>query len=192
MSQLFREDGTVVPVTLVHVPSAVVTRVKTVESDGYASIKVAFGHSKRPRKAQKGAWGDLGAFEGEREYRTDAPVEGVERGIKVDVSGFAVGDKVDVIGTSKGRGFQGVVKRHGFKGHYMTHGTKDAVRMPGSIGAGGVQRVFKGIRMAGHMGDRRITVKNLVVADVRPEEQIIALKGAVPGSRHSLVMVQGV
>lgn len=188
MTQLFREDGTVVPVTLVQATPNVVTQIKTRERDGYTAVQMGMGNRKRVAKAQTVAWKNLGTFETVKEVRIDAA--DVEVGAKMDVSLFSVGDRVDVVGTSKGKGFQGVVRRHGFHGHNTTHGTKDAVRMPGSIGAGGPQRVFKGMRMAGHMGDKRITVKNLEVAEVRVQENILALKGAIPGSRNSVVLIQ--
>lgn len=188
MTQLFREDGTVIPVTLVQATPNVVTQVKTKERDGYTAVQIGMGSRKHVAKAQSVAWKNLGTFETVKEVRLDE--EAMEVGAKVDVSLFSVGDRVDVVGTSKGKGFQGVVRRHGFHGHNMTHGTKDAMRMPGSIGAGGPQRVFKGMRMAGHMGDKRITVKNLEVAEVRVHENILALKGAIPGSRNSVVLIQ--
>lgn len=188
MTQLFREDGTVIPVTLVQAEPNVVTQIKTKERDGYTAVQMGMGSRKHVAKAQSVAWKNLGTFETVKEVRLDE--EAMEIGAKVDVSLFSVGDRVDVVGTSKGKGFQGVVRRHGFHGHNMTHGTKDAMRMPGSIGAGGPQRVFKGMRMAGHMGDKRITVKNLEVAEVRVHENILALKGAIPGSRNSVVLIQ--
>ena len=188
MTQLFCEDGTVVPVTLIQATPNVVTQVKTKERDGYTAVQIGMGNRKRAAKAQSVAWKNLGTFEVVKEVRLDE--SNMEVGAKMDVSIFSVGDRVDVVGTSKGKGFQGVVRRHGFHGHNTTHGTKDAVRMPGSIGAGGPQRVFKGMRMAGHMGDKRITVKNLEVAQVRAQENILALKGAIPGSRNSVVLIQ--
>lgn len=188
MTQLFREDGTVIPVTLVQATPNVVMQIKTKERDGYTAVQMGMGSRKHVAKAQSVAWKNLGTFETVKEVRLDE--EAMEVGAKVDVSLFSVGDRVDVVGTSKGKGFQGVVRRHGFHGHNMTHGTKDAMRMPGSIGAGGPQRVFKGMRMAGHMGDKRITVKNLEVAEVRVHENILALKGAIPGSRNSVVLIQ--
>jgi large subunit ribosomal protein L3 len=114
---------------------------------------------------------------------------GVKRGDVFTVTTFATGEKVAVVGTSKGRGFQGVVKRHGFAGGPASHGHKDNLRMPGSIGAGGVQRVFKDMRMGGHMGDEQITVKNLEVIVVKPEVNELWIKGAIPGARNGLVLI---
>ena len=190
MTQLFREDGTVVPVTLVQAMPNVVTQVKTLDRDGYCAVQLATGSKKRVAKAQAVAWKNLGTFDEVREFRADDTDMSV--GATVDVSAFTVGEKVHVIGTSKGRGFQGVVRRHGFHGHPKSHGTKDQVRMSGSVGAGGPQHVFKGVRMAGQMGNQRVTVKNLEVAQVRVEEHILALKGAIPGSRNSTVLIQAV
>jgi large subunit ribosomal protein L3 len=189
MTQIFQEDGTVTPVTLVEATPNKVVQVKTVERDGYSAVQVASGASKHVNKAQKGAWKDMGAFRDVREYRAE-DLGDVEVGSDIDVSAFEIGEKVDVVGTSKGRGFQGVVKRHGFHGQSSSHGTKDQVRMPGSIGATGPQRVFKGVRMPGQMGDKRVTVKNLVVADIRVADNVIALRGAVPGARNSLVIIK--
>jgi large subunit ribosomal protein L3 len=126
-----------------------------------------------------------------REFRvrgTDAPA--LEVGQTVGVDQFAVGDMVTVVGTSKGKGFAGVVKRHHFRGHPRTHGHKDALRKPGSIGAGGVQHVPKGRRMAGHMGNERVTVKNLRIVAIDPSVNTITVSGAVPGARNSLVMIR--
>ena len=123
-----------------------------------------------------------------REFRD---IDGLERGAELKVTQFAIGDKVDVTGTSKGKGFQGVVRRHHFHGHPSTHGHKDQQRMPGSIGAGGVQHVMKGRRMAGQMGDETVTVKNLKVVEVR-DGGILAIKGAVPGPRNSIIEIRTV
>ncbi|MBT6254412.1 50S ribosomal protein L3 [Candidatus Uhrbacteria bacterium] len=191
MTQIFKEDGTVVPVTLIEAGPAKVTDIKTMERDGYSSVQLGFGNrsEKNVAKAQRGQWKDMGLFEAVREFRTDE-IGGLEIGATIDATTFEVGDIVDVTGVSKGKGFQGVVKRHGFHGQMKTHGTKDQLRMPGSIGATGPQRVFKGQRMPGRMGGERVTVKNLEVVEIRPQENIIAFKGAVPGSRNGLVLIQ--
>lgn len=188
MSQVFKSDGTVVPVTLVKAGPCTVIGFRTMEKDGYVSVKLGFGNAKHVAKPQAGEWKELGAFEAVREFQTDDATS-LERGAAIDVSVFQPGDKITVVGLSKGRGFQGVVKRHGFHGQSATHGTKDQVRMPGSLGAGGVQRVFKGMRMGGRMGQGQVTVKNLEIVEVRPEEKILAIKGAIPGSRNSLVEI---
>lgn len=191
MTQVFREDGTVVPVTLIQAGPCVVTDLKTQERDGYTAVQLGYGtrSSKNVAKAQLSQWKDLGVFEVVREFRLKEPVQDVEVGTEVTASTFESGDKIHVTGTSKGRGFQGVVKRYNFKGQPTSHGTKDQVRMPGSIGATGPQKVFKGTRMGGRMGGDRVTVQNLEVVEVRPEENIIAVKGAVPGSRNGLVLI---
>ncbi len=185
MDQAFREDGTVVPVTLIEATPTVVAGVRK-DAQGRAVVVVGFGKRKHAAKPQVAEAGDLGAFEAMRQFRL-ADGETVERGTQMTVATFALGDFVNVVGTSKGHGFQGVVKRHGFAGHPSTHGHKDQLRKSGSIGAGGVQRVFKGMRMAGRMGGDRITVKHLEVVTIDTEKNIIGVKGAVPGARGSLV-----
>jgi len=191
MTQIFLEDGTVVPVTLVEAGPAKVTDIKTMERDGYSSVQVGFGNrsEKRIAKAQRGQWKDMGLFEVVREFRTD-DFGDLTVGATIDTTAFSVGDVIDVTGVSKGKGFQGVVRRHGFHGQMKTHGTKDQLRMPGSIGATGPQKVFKGMRMPGRMGGDRVTVQNLEVVEVRPQENIIAIKGAVPGARNGFVFIQ--
>ena len=191
MSQVFQEDGTVVPVTLIQAGPCTVTALKTADKDGYSAVQVGYGTRKHVNKAQAGQWKDMGSFSVVREFRMDDP-SNYELGSTFDVTTFEAGDKIDVVGTSKGRGFQGVVKRHGFAGQNATHGTKDQVRMPGSIGATGPQRVFKGVRMPGQMGDKRVTVKNLEVVQVDPTRNVLAVKGAVPGARNGLVFIKTV
>lgn len=185
MSQVFREDGTVVPVTLVNVEPCIVAALRK-DPQGRAVAILGTNVTKGAAKPQLKEFGDQGPFGRTAQV---AVAEGValEPGQVLNVSTFAIGDKVDVIGTSKGRGFQGVVKRHGFRGHPTTHGHKDQVRKSGSIGAGGVQRVFKGMRMAGRMGSDRVTVKNLEVVTIDAEKNIIGIKGAIPGARGSEV-----
>lgn len=187
MTQVFRQDGSVVPVTLIEaMPSVVVSNRR--DAQGRSVAIVAFDKTTKVHKAQMGETGDLGNFRVLRQFPL-AHDEVVERGTVLNVTMFAVGDTVNVVGTSKGKGFQGVVKRHGFAGHPRTHGHKDQERKSGSIGAGGVQRVFKGMRMAGRMGQDRVTVHNLEIMQVDSEKHVIAIKGAVPGSRGSLVTI---
>lgn len=190
MSQVYRPDGSVVPVTLVQAGPCVVTQVKSVETDGYQSVQLGFLPAKKLTKSLEGHLKDLPKLSVMREFRVDTATD-VKRGDEITSSVFAVGDKIDVTGTSKGKGFQGVVKRHGFHGHPSSHGHKDQMRMPGSIGAGGVQHVLKGRRMAGHMGDETVTVKNLQVVELR-DNGIIALKGAVPGARNAIIEIRSV
>ncbi len=187
MSQVFRPDGTVVPVTLVKAGPCVVTQVKSKDTDGYSAIQIGFLEAKKLAKPQEGHLKDLPKLRELREFRVEDGVE-LKRGDTVEAAAFAAGDVVDVTGTSKGKGFQGVVKRHGFHGHPASHGHKDQLRMPGSIGAGGPQHVFKGRRMAGRMGNETVTVKNLEVIEVR-DAGILALKGAVPGPRNAILEI---
>ncbi len=194
MTQLFDAAGKVQPVTAIVAVPNTVTYVKTKEKDGYDALQLGYGEKKHASKALQGHLKDLPSlkkgysFWRLKEVRTDH--SNIDRGDSIDLSMFAVGDRVDVIGWSKGRGYAGVVKRHGFHGQKSSHGHKDQERMPGSIGAGGVQHVFKGKRMAGHMGDARVTVKNLEVARIDLEDNLIYVRGGVPGSFNSLVLVR--
>ena len=193
MTQRFREDGTVVPVTLLQADSCVVTQVKTVGSDGYEAVQLGRGEVRRKvvAKPQQGHMKASGRLSRElSEFRVESAAD-FKVGDTVEVSQFAPGEFVHVTATSKGKGFQGVVRRHGFRGGPASHGHKDNLRMPGSIGSGGIERVFKGMRMAGHMGVDRVTVKNLEIIDVDAETGVLAVKGAVPGSRGASVLVSG-
>jgi large subunit ribosomal protein L3 len=188
MTQIFREDGSVVPVTLVQAGPCTVTTVKT-QPNGQKAVVLGYGNAKHVNKAQRDDWKDLGKFSDLLEVAVDESST-LERGSVLDVSVFELGDVIDVTGTSKGKGFQGVVKRHGFHGSPKSHGHKDQMRMPGSIGAGGPQRVFKGMRMGGRMGGDQVTVKNLEIVQVDQANNIIAVKGALPGARGSVVAVR--
>ncbi len=187
MSQVFKADGTVIPVTLVQAGPCVITQVKTKDTDGYAAVQLGFQPGKNFTKSEQGHLKDLPAMKVLREFRVE-PTD-VKRGDAVEATLFTPGDVIHVTGMSKGKGFQGVVKRHKFAGHPSTHGHKDQLRMPGSIGAGGVQHVLKGRRMAGHMGMERVTVQNLEVVEIR-EGGIMAIKGAVPGARHTVLEIR--
>lgn len=188
MTQVYRPDGSAVPVTLVQAGPCVVTQVKTKETDGYSAVQLGFLPAKRLAKPQEGHLKDLPKLDVLAEFRVD-DTSAWKRGDAVEAGVFAPNDEIDVTGTSKGKGFQGVVKRHGFRGHPSSHGHKDQARMPGSIGAGGVQHVLKGRRMAGHMGDATVTVENLEVVEIR-EGGIIAIKGAVPGARNAILQLR--
>ena len=192
MSQMFDAMGRVVPVTLVRATPNIVLAVRTRERDGYAAIQVGMGEKKEKNisRAQRAHFGDLGKFRHVKEFRSN---EEKTRGDAMDVSVFIEGDTVQVSGLSKSKGFQGVVKRHGFHGAPKTHGTKHAHREPGSIGGGGRAggRVAKGMRMAGRMGGERITVRNLKVVSVDAEHHLVALRGAVPGRRGTLIEIRG-
>lgn len=194
MTQVFDADGVCHPATILRVEPAVVSRIKTTETDGYEAVQIASGTKKAERtaKAQKGQFAAAPAVV--REYRPktvyNETIDGVEVGAKLDASVFTPGDSVIISAVSKGKGFQGVVKRHGFAGGRRSHGQKHSEREPGSIGSTGFMRVMKGMRMAGRMGGDRITVKNLTVLQVNPEENLLLIKGAIPGRKGSLVEVR--
>lgn len=180
-------------VTKIAAGPAVITQLKTTARDGYAAVQLSFGEKKRKNIAKSilGHLKNFGPARWLREFRVqDEDLAGLNLGDVVKVGTFAVGDKVSVTGWSKGRGFAGVVKRHGFHGQDTTHGTKDQVRMPGSIGAGGVQRVFKGVRMAGHMGNQRVTSHNIEIVKIDEVDNLIYLAGSVPGARGGLVFLR--
>ncbi len=193
MTQVFDENGVCHPATILRVEPATVTKIKSVETDGYVAVQLASGTQKEHRiaKAQKGQFGNQALV---REFRPKATygetIDGVELGSKVDASLFAAGDTVTVSAVSKGKGFQGVVKRHGFGGGRRSHGQKHSEREPGSIGATGFKRVIKGLRMAGRMGGDRITVKNLTILQVNAAENLLLVKGAIPGRKGTLVEVR--
>ncbi len=188
MAQMFKEDGTAVPVTLVRAEPNVITQIRSVEKDGYAAVQVGVDIRRKLNRPEAGHVAGLASFGTLREFCIDNA--DMKRGDRIEVSVFEPGEKVDVIGVSKGRGFQGVVKRHHFHGSPASHGHKDQLRMPGSIGSRRQGPVAKGKRMAGHMGHARVTVKNLEVVSVDPVGQILAIRGAIPGARGSLVMIQ--
>lgn len=194
MSQIFDAAGNVVPVTLVRATPNVVIQVRTKDKDGYDAMQLGAGtrKAKRIAKPQIGHFKELGNFRHVREVRLQAPATDVCGGL-FDVSVFSEGDMVRVSGISKSKGFQGVVKRHGFAGAPATHGVKHAHRQPGSIGGGGRAggRVPKGMRMAGRMGGVRISVRNLKVVKVDSENHILAIKGAIPGRRGTLMEIRG-
>ena len=191
MTQIFTERGETVPVTVLEVGPCVVTQVKTVEKDGVRSVQLGFGHKKRLSEPQKGHLRASGAQS--RHLRDMKTEEGDDYSVgqTIDASIFAVGDKVDISGTSKGKGFQGVVKRHGFAGGPKTHGQSDRHRAPGSIGATTTPgRVFKGTRMAGHMGHERVTVQSLEVVRVDTERSLVLVKGSVPGPNEGILLIR--
>lgn len=190
MSQVFRTDGTVVPVTRVQAGPCVVTQVKQAAKDRVDAVQIGFSEQKKFRvnKAQQGHLKDLPTVKIMKDFRVGTE-NTLKRGDTFTVKTFTVGDKIQVTGWSKGKGFQGVVKRHGFRGGPASHGHKDNLRMPGSIGAGGVQRVFKGMRMGGHMGDVQVSIKNLEIIEVLPDTNELLIKGAVPGAKGSLLII---
>jgi large subunit ribosomal protein L3 len=194
MTQLYDENDVLVPVTVVEVGPCPVVQIKDVDSDGYSAIKIGFGKTttKRVTRPQNGTFQKAGAEPHKtlREFRLDNTGD-YTVGSELNVSIFVPGENVAVTGQSKGKGFQGGVKRHHFKGGPKTHGQSDRHRAPGSIGqSSNPSRVFKGMRMAGHMGDRKVTVKGIKVVRVDEERNLVMLKGAVPGSRGGTLVVR--
>ncbi len=193
MTQIFDENGAAVPVTLIEAGPCYVTQVRSVDKEGYSAVQLGFVESK-PKRLTGGQLGhlkrnNLPPLRFLREIRTKEA--DIKEGEKVTVSVFEVGDHVDVVGTSKGKGFAGVVKRHGFRGGPKTHGQSDRQRAPGSIGATStVARVFPGKRMPGQMGNRRVTVQNLKVMLVDEERNLIGVRGAVPGPKGGLLVIK--
>ncbi|MES2023063.1 MAG: 50S ribosomal protein L3 [Patescibacteria group bacterium] len=194
MTEYFSEDGTVIPVTIISAGPVIVTRVFEASKDGYNAVQVGFGTQKDSRiaKAQKGEKAQMkgGLYRTLKEFRLKpTDTNDAKEGDVIDVSAFAPGDKLQVSGVSKGKGFQGVVKRHGFGGGPRTHGQKHSEREPGSIGGGLRTHVPKGMRMAGRMGSDRITYKNLKVVYVDQENNVMLIKGALPGKRGTLIEI---
>jgi large subunit ribosomal protein L3 len=195
MTQIFDENGAAIPVTIIEAGPCFVTQIRTPESDGYMSVQLGFVEV-HPKKL---TGGELGHFKRNnlnmpplrflREFRSKDP--GVKEGETVTVALFTVGEHVDVIGTSKGKGFAGAVKRYHFKGGPRTHGASDRERAPGSRGSTTTPgRVYKGARGPGHMGDDRVTSQNLKVVMVDSDRNLIGVRGAVPGARNGLVMIK--
>ena len=194
MTSVFSADGKNVPCTVIEVGPCVVTQVKTVETDGYNAIQLGFGAQKEKHLTQP----EIGHFKkaGVAPQRHLAEFKGFEgeykMGDTITVDFFSEADFVDVVGTSKGKGFQGVVKRHGFGGvGQSTHGQHNRLRAPGSVGACSYPaKVFKGMRMAGQMGNERVTVQNLQVVKIIPEHNLMMIKGSIPGAKGSIVMIE--
>ena len=190
MTQIFRDDGKAEAVTAVEAGPCTIVQIKTADKEGYNAVQFGFGEAKRLKSPQRGHLKDLGQFRYLRELRVD-DIEGLAIGDKVDVSLFNEGDMVDVTGISKSKGFAGVVKRWGFAGGPKTHGQSDRHRHPGSIGASSSPgRVFKGMRMAGHMGNDRVTVQRLEVLGTDTDRNLLLVKGAVPGSKNGLLLIK--
>ncbi len=192
MTQVFDESGRVIPVTVIQAGPCWVTQIKTEATDGYNAIQIGFEETRRLKQPQRGhlAKAQTPMLRYLREWRVEDPGQ-FEVGQRLDVSIFQPGERVAVIGTSKGKGFQGVVKRHGFGGGPRTHGQSDRLRAPGSIGPGTTPgRIIKGLRMAGRMGHERVTVKNLQVVRADADRNLLLVKGAVPGPREGLVMIR--
>jgi len=200
MTQVW-QDGKMVGVTRVQAGPCTVVQVKTDKQDGYRSVQIGYGEKKEKniKKPQVGHLKKLRIKNEElkinlrylREFRISDAKKDLKTGDVIDVSSFEAGDKVKVTGVSKGKGFQGVVKRHGFHGQDKTHGTKDQHRMPGSAGATGPAHVFKGQKMPGRMGGDKVSIANLEIAEVDKKNNILLIKGAVPGARNGLVLISG-
>ena len=190
MTQIFREDGIAQAVTVLEAGPCMVTQVKTMAKDGYEAVQLSFREKRRLNRAEEGHLRQMGKFRYLREL-PPANLDYVQVGQTVDVSIFQPGDIINVTGTTKGRGFAGGIKRHGFSGGPKTHGQSDRHRAPGSIGAGTTPgRVFKGKRMAGHMGSVRVTAQNVEVVKVDVERNLLLIKGSVPGANRQLVLIQ--
>ncbi len=189
MTQVFAEDGTMVPVSVVSVEANTVTALRTVERDGYTAVQVGTGTARKLSKPRLGQLKGLPRVRDAREFRLD-DVSAYEVGQTLDVSLFAAGDSVDVTGVSKGKGFAGTIKRHNFRRGPETHGS-DSHRAPGSIGGGtSPGKVFKGTPMAGRMGNDRVTVKKAQIVRVDGERALLLVKGPLPGARNALIMVR--
>jgi len=194
MTQYFTETGEVIPVTVVEAGPCFVTQVKTSDKEGYNSVQIAFQDVKESRqnKPAKGHFAKAGVDVKRfiREFTFSDQSE-LKPGAEIKVDRFRVGEEVTVSGTSKGKGFQGVVKRHSFRGGPKTHGQSDRLRAPGSLGQSSYpSRVFKGIKMAGRMGNSRVTLKKVMVVKVDPENNLLFLKGSVPGAKNSLLEIK--
>lgn len=192
MTQIIGEDGRVTPITLIQAGPVTVTQVKTVETDGYNAVQVAYGKGKNLSKAVAGHTKSAKVTPKYiREIRVSELPEGLKVGDSIDVNTFELGELVQATGTSKGKGFAGTVKRHNFNTSAKSHGGNGVVRRVGSIGSMYPQKVFKGKKMPGRMGHDQVTVKNLVVAYIDAETNLIGLRGAVPGPRKGLVVIGG-
>jgi large subunit ribosomal protein L3 len=189
MTQIFQADGTMIPVTAVIIEPNTVTRLRTVERDGYTAVQLGIEASRRITKPEKGQLKDLPPVSTIREFRMD-DVDAYAVGQKLTVDLFAEGELVDVTGISKGKGFSGTIKRHHFSRGPETHGS-DHHREPGSIGPGTTPgRVYKGLRMSGHLGVDRVTVKKLTVVRADPERNLLLVRGSVPGAPNALLLVK--
>jgi len=195
MTQIFDEQGVVTPVTVIQAGPCYVTQIRTADHDGYTAIQLGFEETK-PQRLTRGQLGhlkrnNLPALRYLREFRMRMGEPGLEEGQKITVSTFTIGDRVDVVGTSKGRGFAGTIKRHNFNRQPKTHGASDRTRAPGSIGATSTPgRVMKGKRMAGRMGNDRVTAQNLEIMVVDEDRNLLAVKGSVPGARGGVVIIK--
>lgn len=190
MTQIFSDNGKAEAVTAIEAGPCAVIQVKTMAKEGYNAAQLGFSEAKRLKSPQRGHLKGLGQFKYLREFRV-ADTEAIKVGDRIDVSLFKDGDLVDITGISKGKGFAGVVKRYHFAGGPKTHGQSDRHRAPGSIGATtSPGRVFKGQRMAGHMGNSRVTMRHLEVSAADPTRNLLLVRGAVPGAKNGLLIIR--
>jgi large subunit ribosomal protein L3 len=195
MTQIFDEKGNVIPVTVIQAGPCFVTQVRNADRDGYVAIQLGFSETK-PKRLTQGQLGhlrrnNLPALRHLREFRLKNGDVDVTEGQEIKCDVFAIGERVDVVGTSKGKGFQGGIKRHHFNRQPKTHGSSDRVRAPGSVGANtNPGRTMKGKRLPGHMGDERVTTENLEVVVVDPERNLLAVRGSVPGHNGAIVLLK--
>jgi large subunit ribosomal protein L3 len=191
MTQVFDDNGVALPVTVIECGPNVVTQIRTEEKDGYEAVQLGFGISKRLNRPEQGHRKASGFMSDVLREVTASDLDGIEVGQQIKADTFAAGELVDVTANSKGRGFQGGMKRHGFRGGPKTHGQSDRWRAPGSIGSSATPgRVYKGIKMAGHMGNNRVTVQNLEVVRVDTDRNLLLIKGSVPGPSKGLVTIR--
>jgi large subunit ribosomal protein L3 len=191
MTQLFLENGEAVPVTIVEAGPCQVVQVKNKQTDGYQALQIGYGVRRGLSKALLGHLKSLPAFRHLLEFRVDDLTTMPNRGEEITVETFTEGERVKVIGVSKGKGFQGVVKRHGFSGSPASHGHEDQLRMSGSIGAGGEQHVRKGKKMGGRMGADQVSVANLQIIKIDLEQNFLYIKGALPGPKGGIIRIIG-
>ena len=191
MTQVFDDNGVALPVTVIECGPNVVTQIRTEEKDGYEAVQLGFGISKRLNRPEQGHRKASGYMSDVLREVKATDLDGIEVGQQIKADTFAAGELVDVTANAKGRGFQGGMKRHGFRGGPKTHGQSDRWRAPGSIGSSATPgRVYKGLKMAGHMGNNRVTVQNLEVVRVDTDRNLVLIKGSVPGPNKGLVTIR--
>ena len=190
MSQIFRDNGESVPVTVIQAGPCAVTQIKSEETDGYNAVQLGFGATKNLNKPERGHLKNSDPVKHLREVKADN-LQDYSIGQQISVDIFDVGEKIDIIGTTKGKGFAGTMKRHGFGGGPRTHGQSDRGRAPGSIGGGTTPgKVYKGLKMSGHMGNERVTVKNLEIVQIDLDRNLLVVKGGVPGAPNGLLVIR--
>ena len=190
MSQIFRDNGELVPVTVIQAGPCAVTQIKSEQTDGYNAVQLGFGAPKQLNKPERGHLKNSEPVKHLREVKADN-LQDYSVGQQINVDIFDVGEKIDVIGTTKGKGFAGTMKRHGFGGGPRTHGQSDRGRAPGSIGGGTTPgKVYKGLKMSGHMGNEQVTVKNLEIVQIDQDSNLLVVNGGVPGAPNGLLVIR--